>query len=62
MPGTSNHEGGNAIDIPTTSLPKFKKILLENGWKRLHNWLKDPVHFEFGENSSSLAKLQLLAF
>jgi len=58
-PGTSNHEGGIAIDTP---YPDFWAAKLQ-----AHGWIypmpvADPVHFEFGTGARSFAQSNLKAF
>ena len=58
-PGTSNHEGGIAIDVPDYGT--WKSHLTSNGW----NYplpTSDRVHFEFGSGASTFAKKNLIAF
>ncbi|TNV76322.1 hypothetical protein FGO68_gene15920 [Halteria grandinella] len=58
-PGTSNHEGGVAIDVPNHGY--WQPILTSNGW-RYPLPSADPVHFEFGSGASEYARKNLLAF
>ena len=58
-PGTSNHEGGVAIDVP--DYPNWKTQLINGGW----NYplpTSDKVHFEYGTGASAYAKQNLIAF
>ena len=58
-PGTSNHEGGIAIDVPDYS--SWKTTLTSNGW----NYplpTSDKVHFEFGTGARTYAQKNLQAF
>ena len=58
-PGTSNHEGGIAIDVP--NFGSWKTILTGHGW----NYplpTSDKVHFEFGTGARTYAQKNLMAF
>ena len=57
-PGTSNHEGGRAID--TSDYSKWFTALTSHGWDHSYP-SKDPVHFDF-TGSSDLASENLKAF
>jgi hypothetical protein len=58
VPGTSNHEGGRAID---TSYYSYWLTTLQNyGWTH-SNPTNDPVHFDY-YGATDLAKQNLLAF
>lgn len=51
-PGTSNHEGGIAIDVPDYSA--WRSLLTNNGWNYpLPD--TDKVHFEFGTGAREYA-------
>lgn len=59
VPGTSNHEGGIAIDVPDYN--SWISSLTNHGW----NYPMpddDPVHFEFGERAAYYAQQNLIAF
>ena len=59
IPGTSNHEGGIAIDVP--SYNDWISLLTNNGW----NYPMpdtDRVHFEYGNKAAFYAKQNLIAF
>jgi hypothetical protein len=58
-PGTSNHEGGIAIDVPDYKL--WEKVLTENGWSYPMPDI-DKVHFEYGAGTQEFARKNLLAF
>ncbi|TNV76645.1 hypothetical protein FGO68_gene4404 [Halteria grandinella] len=58
-PGTSNHEGGVAIDVPNHGY--WASILTSNGWGYPYP-SSDPVHFEYGPAASEYARKNLLAF
>lgn len=58
-PGTSNHEGGVAIDVPDWS--NWKTNLINGGW----NYplpTTDKVHFEYGTGARTYAQQNLIAF
>ena len=58
-PGTSNHEGGIAIDVPDYT--NWKSNLINGGW----NYplpTSDKVHFEFGTGARTYAQKNLMAF
>ena len=58
-PGTSNHEGGIAIDVP--DYPTWKTLLINGGWiYPLPD--SDRVHFEHGSGARTYAEKNLLAF
>ena len=57
-PGTSNHEGGRAID--TSYYSYWLSSLQSNGWTHSYP-TDDPVHFDYYA-SSDLAKQNLIAF
>ena len=58
QPGTSNHEGGRAID--TSNYSYWLTTLQNYGWA--HNYpSSDPVHFDYSA-ASDLASTNLLAF
>ena len=58
QPGTSNHEGGRAID--TSNYNYWLSTLANYGW--VHSYpSSDPVHFDYTK-SSDLAKYNLIAF
>lgn len=57
-PGTSNHEGGLAID--TSHYDYWKSTLQSHGWKWLGS--KDIVHFDYVNGGSDLKKQNLKAF
>lgn len=56
-PGTSNHEGGRAID--TSNYNYWKSALEAHGWRWLGSG--DVVHFDFLP-AANLAKENLIAF
>ena len=58
-PGTSNHEGGVAIDVPDYG--SWKTALINGGW----NYplpTSDRVHFEYGTSAYTYAQKNLVAF
>ncbi len=58
-PGTSNHEGGIAIDVP--DYLSWKTPLINGGWNYpLPD--TDKVHFEHGAGARTYAEKNLLAF
>jgi hypothetical protein len=57
-PGTSNHEGGRAID--TSYYSYWLSALQAQGWTHSYP-TDDPVHFDY-KASSDLAKQNLIAF
>lgn len=58
-PGTSNHEGGIAIDVPDYA--SWQTPLTNSGWIYPLP-TTDKVHFEFGTGASAYAKQNLIAF
>ena len=58
-PGTSNHEGGVAIDVRYYDF--WRGALTSNGW-RYPLPGSDPVHFEYGSGAGEYARKNLLAF
>lgn len=56
-PGTSNHEGGRAID--TSNYNYWLSTLQANGWA--HDVPNDPVHFDYTK-AQDIASLNLKAF
>ena len=57
-PGTSNHEGGRAID--TSSYDYWMTAMTSHGWTHSYP-SSDPVHFDYSA-SSDLASENLKAF
>jgi len=57
-PGSSNHEGGRAID--TSNYNYWSSILSKYGWKHTYPDT-DPVHFDYSA-AQDLASVNLLAF
>lgn len=61
-PGTSNHEGGLGIDIPSVNVPFWQSALTAEGFKWLGS--RDPPHFDYvgaGADRSTRAN-SLIAF
>ena len=58
VPGTSNHEGGAAID--TSYYSYWESTLEKYGWTHTYP-SSDPVHFDYS-NVKDLAKENLVAF
>ena len=58
-PGTSNHEGGIAIDVP--SYGTWRSTLEEHGWIYPLP-TSDKVHFEYGSGAREYAQKNLIAF
>ena len=58
-PGTSNHEGGIAIDVPDYGT--WRSTLTSNGWIYPLP-TSDVVHFEFGSGARTYAQKNLQAF
>ena len=58
VPGTSNHEGGAAID--TSYYSYWESTLEKYGWTHTYP-SSDPVHFDYS-NVKDLAKENLIAF
>lgn len=54
--GSSNHNGGLAIDIQDAY--SWKTALENNGWEKLGDW--DPMHYDY-QGASRLAVLVLSA-
>lgn len=61
-PSKSNHEGANAVDVPTAQINNWKTVLNHHGW--VQTVLPgDPPHFEFtGANDSGFVKKGVRAF
>jgi hypothetical protein len=58
-PGTSNHEGGAAIDV--SAYQSWKPALSANGWRWFGN--SDRVHFSYvGAGTKDLRRANLKAF
>lgn len=58
QPGTSNHEGGRAVDV--TYYNDWISTLSKFGW--VHSYpTSDPVHFDYND-AKDLAKQNLIAF
>jgi D-alanyl-D-alanine dipeptidase len=44
-PGTSNHEGGNAVDLANASDPRVERVMNKDGFYR--DVSGDPVHYDY---------------
>jgi hypothetical protein len=69
-PGTSNHESGLAIDIPTRATELFRQPLTNNGWTwfcdavndgRLEG-CQDPPHYNYSRGGEDLRSRGVRAF
>lgn len=61
VPGQSNHESLQAIDISNEVARQYQHVFEANGWERFKN-KTNVAHFDFNQSTPSLQTRSLIAF